>query len=73
MVLGFAEMLDDDRPDKDIWLNDDKLVEHFEQLKAKRAEQASGGTEDEDWDRWEEGDDVETNSVAAEWMKEVMA
>lgn len=68
MVLGFSEMLDDDRPDHTIWMDDDKLTEHFEELKAKRAEQRGGKNPDDDWSGWEKGPDVETNQLAEQLL-----
>lgn len=33
MVLGFYEMLEKDRPPRDIWLDEESLALHFEQIK----------------------------------------
>ena len=73
MVLGFGEMLDDDKPDKSIWMDDKALVEHFEQVKARRdADKASRGSGDDDWSDFEKGEDVESNALADEFLKEVV-
>lgn len=48
MVLGFGEMLEEDRPDESIWLDEPQLIEHFEMRKIARAEKYdSNGSEPE--------------------------
>lgn len=46
MVLGFGEMLKEDRPPEDIWMDDTALVAHF---KAREASREHKDDEDDDW------------------------
>lgn len=42
IYLGFEEMPQEDRPPRKIWLDDKRLVEHFDRLKEKRKAEAGG-------------------------------
>lgn len=60
------EMLDDEQPDQSIWNHHERLEEHFEQLKAKRANPNMERIEAEK--EWQAAD-LEQNSLAEEWKK----
>lgn len=44
IFLSFEEMPEEDRPPRKIWLDDVKLVAHFDRLKEKRKTEAGGDT-----------------------------
>lgn len=69
MVLGFGEMLEEDRPDYSIWLDDKALNDFFEARKIERA-QGSSGTGPDDWDDWERDPNVVTNEYAEAMLRE---
>lgn len=68
MVLGFSEMLKEDRPDEEIWLDEPRLVEHF---KAREAARDAERTEKDD-DDWSPGSMV-SNALADDLLREVGA
>jgi hypothetical protein len=37
MVLGFNDLMEADKPDQAMWLDDDALIEHFAFIKEMRA------------------------------------
>lgn len=45
MVLGFGELEEDDQPPEEIWLNDEALIDHFDDLKRRRSSRESGDEE----------------------------
>lgn len=38
MVLGFFELPDEDRPPEELWLDEERISQHFEDVKARRNE-----------------------------------
>ena len=42
MVLGFFELMDEDRPAERIWLDDEALTHHFNQVAERRGVSARG-------------------------------
>jgi len=49
MVLGFGEMLKEDRPSEDMWMDDERLVEHFKEREAVHAEKYGNKDDKDDW------------------------
>lgn len=41
-VLAWLEMAEEDQPPESIWLNDEELNEHFERVKRRYQDKASG-------------------------------
>lgn len=67
LVLGFAEMLKEDRPAEDIWMDDRALIAHFQERERARG---SGDDDDDDWGP--EGSMI-SNRLADDLMKRVGA
>lgn len=65
IILGYFEMMDDDRPDESIWNHQERLDEHFELVKQRRD---NPNHEIIDKREWEEAD-LEQNELADEWRK----
>lgn len=62
IFLGFEEMAVEDRPPRKIWMDDEKLVSHFERLREKRKTEAEGNTVS--------SEPMEENSLAKEMIIE---
>lgn len=67
MVLGFGEMLEEDRPPESVWMDDPKLIEHFEQVKERRKHQYDKPNDDDTF-REEGGGEMVENALAAELL-----
>ena len=46
-MLGYGEMQDEHRPPREIWLDDEALDDHFQNLKARLR---SGASQDDGWE-----------------------
>lgn len=46
MVLGFSELQKEDRPPREMWLDDEALAEHFDRLERKHESGGGGSGED---------------------------
>lgn len=69
MVLGFGEMLEDDRPPESIWLDDPALIDHFDAVREKRKSQMTSKPSDDDTFRDDEGGgEMVENALAAELL-----
>lgn len=67
MILGFGEMLKEDRPDETIWLNDEALMEHFKaREEAREAERNKTGEDD-----WGPEESIIHNELADEMLRRV--
>lgn len=75
MILGFSEMQEEDRPDESVWLDEVKLLAHFDaRQQAMRDKYGAGkGDGDEDWDDWSKGSEIVQNELADEMLREVGA
>lgn len=49
MVMGFGEMLEEDRPPEDTWMDDERLVAHFKERQAIRDAERNKDKDDDDW------------------------
>lgn len=67
MVLGFGEMLKDDRPSEDIWMDDEALVAHFKERDAAHGRTTGVDDDDDDWGP--EGSTMQ-NALADELLRE---
>lgn len=47
MFIGFDELMPEDRPPRAIWLNVEKLTEHFDNVKRRQKDTATGGRVDD--------------------------
>jgi len=66
MILGFGEMLKEDRPPEDIWMDDEALVAHF-----KAREEARGSKDDKDEDDWGPEGSIIENQAADELLRNI--
>lgn len=64
MVLGFGEMLEEDRPDESIWLDDPALIQHFDEVRERRKHQFDKTGNDDD----EGGGEMIENQLAADLL-----
>lgn len=74
MILGFTEMQEDDKPDESVWLDEPKLLEHFEaRQQANREKYGTKANDDEDdWDDLSARGEAIQNELADELLREVI-
>lgn len=59
MVLGFAELREEHQPPEHIWLNDERLADHFERVRESMKDPNARGMEPiPDWEQNELTKDI---------------
>lgn len=71
MVLGFSELMEEDRPHEKIWLDEPQLIDHFDQVRQKRQQERGKSGADSEWE--DVPSEQESNQLATDLLKEVGA
>ncbi len=62
-IMSWMEMAEEDQPPESIWMNDEAIAEHFENVKRKYTEKASG------MESVPEGTEMQDNEIVRQLMR----